>query len=51
MHFVITYTVIEHCLIMFVDKDFETKIQELLTTDQECYSETEVYSFMIKVLV
>ena len=35
---------------MFVDKDLESKIQDDLPLDQECYSETEVESFMPKAL-
>ena len=34
-----------------VDKDLESKIQDDLWLDQECYSETEVESFMLKALV
>ena len=34
-----------------VDKDLESKIQDDLWLDQECYFETEVESFMLKALV
>ena len=46
----ITFTVI-HCLIMFVDKDLESKIQDDLRLDQASYPDTEVESFMPKALV
>ena len=36
---------------MFVDKDLESKIQDDLQLNQECYPETEVESFMLKALV
>ena len=36
---------------MFGRKDLESKIQDDLRLDQECYPETEVESFMLKVLV
>ena len=36
---------------MFVDKVLESKIQDDLRLNQECYPETEVEIFMIKVLV
>ena len=36
---------------MFVDKDLKCKIQDDLRLDQECYPETKVESFMLKVLV
>ena len=36
---------------MFVDKDLKSKIQDDLPLDQECYSETEVESFMLKALL
>ena len=35
---------------MFVDKDLESKIQDDLRLDQECYPEIEVESFMLKAL-
>ena len=47
----IAFTVIWHCLMMFVDKDPESKIQDDLRLDQEGYPETEVESFMLKALV
>ena len=46
-----TFTVISHCLITFVDKDLESKIQDDLRLDQERYPETEEESFMLKALV
>ena len=36
---------------MFVDKDLESKIQDDLQLNQECYPETEVESFMLKAPV
>ena len=38
-------------LIMFVAKDLESKIQDDLWLDQECYPETEVENFMLKALL
>ena len=36
---------------MFVDKDLESKIQDDLLLDQECFPKTEVENFMLKALV
>ena len=36
---------------MFVDKDLESKIQDDLRLEQECYPETKVEAFMLKALV
>ena len=36
---------------MFVAKDLESKIQDDLWLDQECYPETEVENFMLKALL
>ena len=47
----ITFTAIRHCLIMFVDKDLESKIQDDLRMDQEFYLETEVETFMLKASI
>ena len=35
----------------FVDKDLESKIQDDLRLDKECYPETKVESFVLKALV
>ena len=35
---------------MFVEKDLESKIQDGLRMDQECYPENEVESFMLNAL-
>ena len=47
----ITFTVIWNWLIIFVDKDLESNIQDDLQLNYECYPETEVESFMLKTLV
>ena len=36
---------------MFVEKDLESKLQDDLQLDQDCYPETKVESFMLKTLV
>ena len=36
---------------MFVDKDLESKTQDDLRLDQECYLETEVESITLKALL
>ena len=36
---------------MLVDKDLESKIQDDLRLDQECYPQTEVESFMLKAFL
>ena len=35
----------------FVDKDLESKIQDDLRLDKECYPEAKVESFVLKALV